>query len=804
MTDQSTPEPTECPCQTCPRKITILYDGGFKDYLEYHVNNYKTLKPFVDISLKPVEEGDLETLEQELLTSEEWDGALFPAQLVGTLVQSDVLWDMSDYARDSLELDWPEMLPFFRYQVATLDKRTRLIPLDGDLLSMYYRKDLFEEYDIPIPRTWDEYNAAAKFFDEKPLGPDGSPLFGSCVPRTIKCGNYHWTSLILSTMTQSMGSSSGFLLDPETLDPLFGAAMEETLRLTAEQFEYGHGEELTESCSTVTDAFNLGQCALTYNWGKQITASGFRFEVGVAPTPGSRRVLNRETGLLEDCTTTVCPYGVYYEDIGIVNHVPFSAFGGWASGVSNSVSAGNRFAAADFLSYLSNSNQSLGDVLPNSRSSFAQPYRYSHVSTLNWIDSGLNLDLAMDYTRTVRQVNSENAAMELRVPLGSALREVVDEEVSSFLLSQKGSNLMAHDEGNADGIQEIGDRMERRLQELISESNDREQTLVSYRSSLSIASTPKIVSENYIDENLRHAGWGLGGLICFGALSVIFWILRLRSNRVMKAFQPFLLIQSAVGLFLMGGTIIPLGFDDSLFSSGILDSTCMAIPWLYVCGFTIFFSSVYCKIQECIKIYEDPHDYDVLVVKPGDALKLCLRLLFANGIVLAIWTITDPLIWTREEVENGVVFEDGVVETFGTCKSEGESSAIFVLVLCAFNLFICMTATVQAFRCRFLVLEYNEMQWLPLSILPYFEVWIIGGPIVASIQENPTVLFVVLTLIITAGSVTSAMAVFAPKDWYIRKPRKPGTIALKKFRKGLPKQTSSAGILVLKHPTVRF
>ena len=787
-----------CPCETCPQEVTIVYLGEFQEFLEHHAINYLKLKPHITVRLKQVS-GGIDAL-QEHLEEIDWDGSLFPAQTLGAMVESDALWDMSDYVRKSYELDWTEMLPFFRYQTARFGGQTKLIPLDGDLLSMFYRKDLFEQFNITVPRTWDEYNEASKFFHGKSLGPGGTELHGSCVARIDKCGNDYWASLILSSITQSTGTSSGFLLDPDTLNPLFGTAMEETLRLLGEQFQYGHADELTGECLASNFAFNEGHCALTYNWGNQIAISDFIYDIGVAPTPGSQRILDRATGRLVNCTASLCPHGDFYNDIGIVNQVPYSAFGGWAAGVSNASLDSKKYAAADFLAYLSNSLQSLGDVLPNPRSNFAQPYRYSHVTSSNWIDAGFDTKIASEYTETIRQINSENTAMELRVPPASALREVVDEEIFDYLLTIKESPPMTP-EVALKLRQEVTVQLDTRIRGIIV-AQDQSDIRASYQTSLGYTSIPENESHNYINDNFRHAGWGLGGLICFTSLFIIFWTWRYRNNKAMKAFQPFLLIQSALGLFLMGGTIIPLGFDDSWFSVDVLNITCMLIPWLYVVGFTIFFSSVYAKIRECVHIYKEPHKSHVLLVTPETALRLNMRLLFMNGIVLALWTLVDPLKWMREEVEGGLVFEDGTVETYGACRGESFSSWGFALILFALNLMICMIATLQAFKCRFLVLEYNEMQWLPLSIFPFAETWLVGGPIVVLMRDDPTILFVLLTMMIVCSSVASAMAVFAPKDWYIRKVKYLDSSPKQKKKKGFPERTSSAGILVLKHPTV--
>jgi hypothetical protein len=48
--------------------------------------------------------------------------------------------------------------------------------------------------------------------------------------------------MILSTMTQTHGTSSGFMFDTADMTPLTGPALEETLRLLEEQVPYGAPE----------------------------------------------------------------------------------------------------------------------------------------------------------------------------------------------------------------------------------------------------------------------------------------------------------------------------------------------------------------------------------------------------------------------------------------------------------------------------------------------------------------------------------------------------------------------------------
>merc|ERR1740130_1214405 len=124
--------------------------------------------------------------------------------------------------------------------------------------------------------------------------------------------------------------------------------------------------------------------------------------IGVAPTPGSTRVFNRTSGNLESCTPELCPYGLYFDDIGIVNRPSYAAFGGWAGGVSNNSPTREQNAMADFFSYISNTAQSLSDVLPNQRSNFVTPYRYSHLQASNWTDVGYDESTISEYKDTIQ------------------------------------------------------------------------------------------------------------------------------------------------------------------------------------------------------------------------------------------------------------------------------------------------------------------------------------------------------------------------------------------------------------------
>ena len=870
----------ECDTGCCVRNIVLLFEGEeFRKYLEHHVANYKLHKREVSITLQEVNlsssssslsngfEHNNTSIGKNLLehinnitdtgssSLPSWDGVVFPAHMTGALQESNRLWDWNDYlvqqqnsehdSKDNIE--WMDIQPFYRSQAQQVHKkstagaslffqgtslndrntdgvtrRTLYVPLDGDVISLYYRKDLFEKYQILVPRTWNSYRDVATFFHGKPWGPNNTTLAGSCVARKPSQSSENsnntiyadWASLVLSTMTQTQGTSSGFLLDPETIEPILGDAMEETLRILAQEsaLSEGNDHEVNDK-SNIDDLNNLrwrlneGSCAMTFSLANQLTTAmndddkNFN-NIGVAPTPGSKSVLNRTSGLLETCTPELCPYGTYYDDIGIVNRPSYAAFGGWVGGVSNDSTSSKQQDMVDFFSYISNRGQSLSDVLPNERSQFVSPYRYSHAAASNWVGAGFDEVTASQYTETIKEVNSENTVSEIRIPPGTAIREIIDQEVNSYLSATNDYEntfleLFSNSSQDATLRSETTTSMDRRIRDAVA-SLDTQTVITNYQSSLSYPTGYEDVSMNYININYRDTGWGAAALICFSSIAVVFWILWNRKKTAMQAFQPILLIQSAMGFLFMGATLVPLGFDDSLFSKEILDITCMATPWIYVFGYTVFFSSVYSKIQVCTEIYKNPGKYERIMVRPMDSVKMFCKLFALNGILLGLWTYIDPLKWSRIEKTNGILFPDGTVETYGGCMSDRFEHTGFAIGLFVFNLIISFLAMLEALRCRLLVLEYHQMQWLQLCIVPFFEAWIIGGPVISILREQPSAQYLAFLMTIASSSIASAFAIFGPKEWYIRK----NNVLDSEKGPETPPTPSPAGVRVLKHPKV--
>ena len=74
--------------------------------------------------------------------------------------------------------DYKDFIGPLRYANEDLKGKAFAFPATGECAVMGYRKDLFEEFKQPYPKTWQEVLKAAKFFNDKKLKRNNVPIYG--------------------------------------------------------------------------------------------------------------------------------------------------------------------------------------------------------------------------------------------------------------------------------------------------------------------------------------------------------------------------------------------------------------------------------------------------------------------------------------------------------------------------------------------------------------------------------------------------------------------------------------------------
>ncbi|WP_294643553.1 extracellular solute-binding protein [uncultured Aureimonas sp.] len=301
--------------------------------------------------------------------------------------------------------------------VATWGDQMIQYPVDGDRHYLKYRADIFDnpEYqqrfkaetgqDLRVPRTWEEYNAVAKFFTGWDWGKDGRGQFGSA--EVTKRDDLMFSAFIsrAAAYTKNPNVKGGYFfkldtMEPQINNPGFVKALE--MFIDAQKAfppggtNFGLGDEIF--------SFGGGQSLMSYSWDDafiqaQEASSPIRNKVAAAPLPGSTQVWNRDTNAWDTFETPNAP--------------PYITWG-WTSAVSKA--SKNQDMAFDFLCFFSNEANTQLDLQIGRFG--VNPYRTTHFDPTFWQEKlGWEANTAKTYVDTLSGMDqSNNRVFDLRVP----------------------------------------------------------------------------------------------------------------------------------------------------------------------------------------------------------------------------------------------------------------------------------------------------------------------------------------------------------------------------------------------------
>ena len=422
--------------------ITILADRSpqVKTPLQQHIQDFERLSG-ATINLVTVPFSNLkgESLADAIEKNHKYDAIVFPAQWLGDYVKIDAIENLNDWIKADPDLQWDDIAPFFRNFNPTDDGTIYGIPLGGDFLMVYYRQDLLEEERISPPQTWEDYLAIAQQFQGQDLNGDDIPDYGSCIAKKPKDKAYWMFWAIASPFLQSKGTQQGAFFDLETMEPLVkNEAFSQALEIFQTTTEYAPENELELDLKATRALFISGRCALTIDWSDLATeaispaTSQVIDRTHAIALPGTKQVLDRETGKLLDCNFLTCSHAIEG-----INYAPYAAFGGWLGGINAAANAPAKNAGYAFLSYISQPEQSNIDV--TLRETDFNPYRISQfVSRQPWLDAGMSFETATQYIGAIGiSLRSPNMVLDLQIPQNNRYQKVVLDAVLAEFLAGK-------------------------------------------------------------------------------------------------------------------------------------------------------------------------------------------------------------------------------------------------------------------------------------------------------------------------------------------------------------------------------
>ena len=209
----------------------------------------------------------------------------------------------------------------------------------------------------------------------------------------------------------------------------------------------------------------------------------------------------------------------------------------------------------------------------------------------------------------------------------------------------------------------------------------------------------------------------------------------------------------------MSSSILTFGVDDDNASIEAAQKACMAAPWLVSMGFIISFSALFSKIWRINKIFLNPR-FQRITVTEQDVLVPFAVLFTANFALLLAWTLVDPLRFERIKVDEANPFSD----TYGSCQfGENDGTIAIAISILAINFGAVVLACAEAYRAREISDEFSESRWIGITIASWFQVFVVGVPVIFLVNEQPTALYFLKTSIIFVASMSMLLFIFVPK-----------------------------------------
>jgi multiple sugar transport system substrate-binding protein len=209
--------------------------------------------------------GQYDKLVTELISrSGAYDLMFFPPYFLGDFVAKKFVLPLDSYVAKK-DPHLRNVIPVFRDTITVKNGKRYALPYDGDILYVYYRRDLWNDpkekadfqkkFGRPLapPKTWDEYMDLARFFN-RPPHLYGTAFYGQ------RGFSYGWWANIWAGL-------GGHWFDPKTMKAQINTpAGLKALSYLLAMKRYSPPDVLSYGYFELAEAFLLGKVAMCVQW----------------------------------------------------------------------------------------------------------------------------------------------------------------------------------------------------------------------------------------------------------------------------------------------------------------------------------------------------------------------------------------------------------------------------------------------------------------------------------------------------------------------------------------------------------
>lgn len=161
-------------------------------------------------------------------------------------------------------------------------------------------------------------------------------------------------------------------------------------------------------------------------------------------------------------------------------------------------------------------------------------------------------------------------------------------------------------------------------------------------------------------------------------------------------------------------------------------------------------------------MYRNALKFRRLKVSETDVL-LPFGILFTlNLTILLVWTLVDPMYWTRVPISE--------TASYGSCSVSGNVTwKVSLSLLAVLNGAALFLANFQAYQARNLSTEYGESKYVAMAMASTLQVLLVGIPLLFLVNENPAANYFVRCTIVFVICISILTLIFIPKIYHFWK-----------------------------------
>lgn len=351
----------------------------------------------------------------------------------GPLFAESVIAEIPDWVKE--EIDFEDILPIYVEDALSWNGKIHALPYDGDTVTLYYRKDLFENpeykrqfhnqygYTLLPPKTWDEFHDIANFFNDWDWNEDGRNEYGMVGSR-MKNSSAMLIFLTRAAAFAKHPNDRAYHFDPDTMKPrINNPAFIKALQEYVDSLKYGPPGMVNFTGSEVRRAFIEGRAAMAIDWANigidaaSSPISNIKGKVGYAVLPGSTRVFNAMTLKWEERLNQ-----------------PASMVGNYLF-LINKNSKHLKLAMA-FTAHMT--SKEMTGKLTTTAGTGVNPSRKSHLNLPEaWTSHGMSAESAKAYLDTLKlALMNNNYIFDIRIPGSSEYYKALDLAIYDALNGQ--------------------------------------------------------------------------------------------------------------------------------------------------------------------------------------------------------------------------------------------------------------------------------------------------------------------------------------------------------------------------------